>query len=399
MAKTKEQILKQVQEMGYDVENLTDLTSDILANSSRGRGVWDNLDLRISVLEAMKKDMKDGNLSITDYASVADDLGKGAVDYLNQLTTHGKGNAEAAMANMGRLKPFIDLGPSGREYADFKVPFTRNEYARLDESVLPTQDDVAKGLISRTAVPFERYRATNLTDGQTSAQENNVPGSTTAVTQDGTLGTTVGGAIPTDIDLRTDRGEVETEAQRQAKQLQVTLEQQKALREESLAKLSKTLADSQMEQFNRAIPNLAEQANTAGIYRSTGFGDILARQFSDLEKDRQTEFAKQAYGISDQYASGLGDVANTRVGLQTGGLQRQFSLEDAERSLALAQQMSQQNQASGSSGKSGSGVGTLAGAAIGGLGAGLATGGLGAGQGAALGAQIGGSAGSGFRLR
>lgn len=337
MGMTKDQILEQVKSMGYDVENLTDLTSEILADSSRGRGSWDNLNLRISVLEALKKDIKDGNTTITDYAKVADDLGRGALDYLNLLTTLGSGPASEAMNNyMPRLKQFIQFDGSGRQFEDFKIPFTRTEYANLNEKVLPTKEDVQNGIISRNAFPFERYRTSTTTPGGDAM----------------TPGDTIGGDIPKDIDLRTDRGQIETEAQRQARQLQTTLEQQKTLREQNRTKLAEQLANYQTEQFKRAIPQITEDANVKGVYRSTGFGKALANKYADLTKDTEFQLAQQDLKDSEAYVGGIGDIANVRTGLQTSGLQRQFSLDDALKSFTLAQRMADMNKPSEPSSKS-----------------------------------------------
>ncbi len=134
--------------------------------------------------------------------------------------------------------------------------------------------------------------------------------------------------------------------------LKGTLDEQKALRDANRLKLAETLAADRTEAFNRAIPQIAEHANTKGIYRSTGFGDLLANKYTDLTRDVQTKLGEAEYGDSEKYVGGLGDIANVRAGLQTSGLQREFSLDDASRSADLAKYLTELSKPSESSGKS-----------------------------------------------
>ncbi len=114
-----------------------------------------------------------------------------------------------------------------------------------------------------------------------------------------------------------------------------------------------------MNLFNQSIPDLAEQANTKGILRSTGFGDSLARQYTNLTANTQGQLALQGIndrntllgqqagltqaGLSnaDTYANGLTDVVNTKIGADNAGLQRNFSLADYQKQLNDAVQYGQ----------------------------------------------------------
>lgn len=308
-------------------KDFADITFDDLKEI--GTSGLNNLDYRLDYLENLKKEVQAGNLNVTDYAAKASEFSEDTSNLLASI--QGTNEAPASLSRVGRLRQFFSMDtPTGLgQIDDVKIPFSRSEYAKLDSNVLPTEDDVNKGLIARDAIPFQRYR--NPTGGGVDAQGN---------------------PIPADINLGSDRGAAELEAQRQAGQLQQTLDQQKTLRDESRAKIAQQLALDQDETYQRAIPMLAENANTGGILRSTGFGEQLASKYTDLTRDRQSKLAELEYGDSEKYASGLGDIANTRAGLQTGGLSREFSLDDASRSLNLAYTMANLNKPSSPSGKS-----------------------------------------------
>ena len=279
------------------------------------------------LLSGLKKSVQSGELSILDYQDLAKPVSDAAVKSINSLVSQGKADIATGLSEDMRTQGFFKAAPDNRN--EFNLPFSQQEFAKLPSSVLPTQDDVTKGLISRDALPFQRYQ--NPSGGGIDAQGN---------------------PIPADINLGSDRGAIELEAQRQAGQLGQTLEQQKTLREENRKALASQLADYQTQQFNKAVPNLAEQANTAGIYRSTGFGDILANKYADLTKESENQLAMQGLSDTEKYVGGLGDVANVKAGLQTSGLQREFSLDDASRSAELAKYLTQLSQPSSSSGKS-----------------------------------------------
>lgn len=279
-----------------------------------------------NILKELKNRVANGDLKITDYQDLAKPITKSVIGSINSLVQQGQGSLATNLSEGLRSEGFLKANPDNSNA--FNLPFDQQELAKLPVNVLPTQSDIDKGIISRDALPFMRLQ--DPTGGGVDAQGN---------------------PIPADINLGSDRGQIELEAQRQADELQKTLDQQKTLRDQNRTALASQLAQYQTDQFNRAIPDLAEQANTSGIYRSTGFGDILARKYSELTKDTENQLAMQGLSDSEKYVSGLGDIANTRTGLQTGGLQREFSLNDAASSAALAKQLAQLSQPSSSSSK------------------------------------------------
>ena len=326
---TEKQLLDEAKKAGANVSSILDITPDMFKKLGDKAG-----NLNISVLENLKDKIKKGEMTVTDYANKAEGFAKETAALLKGWSGKNADYAQEARTLGDRLSQFADIGANQDggykyNYTDFKIPFSRNEYANLTPAVLPTKEDVNKGLIARDAVPFERY-------------QDPAGGGLDAA----------GNPIPTDINLGSDRGAIELESQRQATQLQGTLDQQKALRDENRRKLAETLAADRTESFNRAVPQLAEHANTKGILRSTGFGDLLSQKYTDLTRDVQGRLAEAEYGDSEKYVGGLGDIANVRAGLQTSGLQREFSLEDADRSAQLAKYLTELSKPSESSGKS-----------------------------------------------
>lgn len=323
------QLLKEAQKYNKNISSLADITADTFAKAGE-RGAY----LNVAVLNNMKKQIQSGQLKISDYSNMVAPFAEAVTKDLKKWSNINVDYANSARELGAELSKFADIGAKSDggydyTYKDFKVPFSRQEYAKLDTKVLPTKQDVETGLIARDAVPFQRFQDPQ--GGGVDAQGN---------------------PIPADINLGSDRGAIELEAQRQAGQLQTTLDQQKTLRDENRRKLAETLAADRTEAFNRAIPQLAEHANTQGILRSTGFGDLLSQKYTDLTRDVQSRLAEAEYGDSEKYVGGLGDVANVRAGLQTSGLQREFSLDDASRSEDLARELALLSKPSEGGGKS-----------------------------------------------
>jgi hypothetical protein len=157
-------------------------------------------------------------------------------------------------------------------------------------------------------------------------------------------------------------------------------------REQSLSDLANILAKSQQSQLMDRIPDIAEQANLKGIFRSTGTGNAVAREAGNLTRDTSHQIALQ--GLQDREA-GLADMAGVNQAYLQGRwspLQRDMSLDDymlqarqAQITGAMAQPQSQGSAKGGGALQGGLG-GAMAGAKFGPWGA-------------AIGAGVGGVAG------
>lgn len=116
--------------------------------------------------------------------------------------------------------------------------------------------------------------------------------------------------------------------------------------------------------FSATLPNIAENANAAHLYDSTGYGNEVARQQSEIASRVASDEAQQKQAA----LSGL-------QGFQTGALQRGLSMEDfinqANVAKTIGAQMAPQAPSSKATGLSGGVAGAGAGANFGPLGAGL----------------------------
>lgn len=163
-------------------------------------------------------------------------------------------------------------------------------------------------------------------------------------------------------------------------------------RAEMLAKLSNILVTQQNRQLEQNIPQLAEQANLRGIFRSTGLGNSIADRAKTLAADTSSELARQA--IADQGAN-IADIQGVNQDYLQGrysGLGRRFSLEDMARQGAIAKETGLALQPAAPNVPSAKGAGALQGG-LGGAAAGSNFGPHGALAGAAIGAVGGGAAG------
>lgn len=159
--------------------------------------------------------------------------------------------------------------------------------------------------------------------------------------------------IPNDISISSDRGKVEEEAAREQGQSQTSLDAQTAYRKQGLNDLAGILATNQKNLLDQSVPDLAEQANNQGIFRSTGYGNILANKASQLTSATQNQLALQGIQNQNLTAAGMGDINDNKLAMQQAGLQRQFTLDDfsknvdAAKGIAIASQPQPQGKSGG----------------------------------------------------
>lgn len=384
------------------------------------------------VLQTLKQGVMDGKMSVTEFQGLANPLIKTAQNITQIVASQGSAAANSVNPYWQQLQTNGFVGVKGGQWTA-QLPFSQQEYAKLPNNVLPTQTDVQNGLFDPTSAPFQRFQTA--TGGSTN-QPVTVTQPTAVTGPNGQPLPQINPSIPAGTNTQTDQGQAalqgaqnaaqlqdalnkqlqvnqqavgqlgtalqgipdifRNEGQSQQAQLQALADSQKSARAQSLTDLGSILAQNQMNQFNRAIPDLAEQANTAGIYRSTGFGNILAQKYANLTADTQTQLALQgiadrnAYlqqqqqalgtqlGFSGQgaqaqasgqqtigsagagalqaYGAGLGDVANAQIGMQNAGLQRQFSLQDYATQYSNALNLANQAKTQGPTGKASPGT-------------------------------------------
>lgn len=161
-----------------------------------------------------------------------------------------------------------------------------------------------------------------------------------------------------------------------------------------LTKLSDLLVSQQNRQLKDQIPELAEQANLKGIFRSTGLGNSIGREASKLAAQTSDELARQSLYNTEQDITDMQGVNQDYLRGRYSGLERSFSLEDMARQGLIAKTTGQLVQPAPVKTPSAKGSGALQGA-LGGAGIGASVGGpYGAAAGGLIGAVGGGKLGS-----
>lgn len=298
---------------------------------------------KLKLLDQLRTNLQNGSLPADQYLQFGKQLAQSLNNDAWNLSNSGSGGAQNAsqIVNALQQKYFFNQDPSN----------TKNVVANLPD----------------------QYNK-QLTPGSTGP--TNLP-----------AGTNVAG-IPNNISPDSDQYKIEREGARQAQQQTDLAATQKGLHASNLNDYAKLLATNQNSLFNREVPQLAEQANTKGIFRSTGFGDSLAKEYSNLTADTQNKLGLQAIAYGDQDTAALGKAVNIAQSYQGQGLNRQFSLDDYNKQKQDAIAYGKEFQPiAPSSGGGKSGLATLAGAGVGGA--------FGGPAGAAVGAGVGGQVGGG----
>lgn len=194
--------------------------------------------------------------------------------------------------------------------------------------------------------------------------------------------------IPLDIDVNSDRFNIEREGVRQKVQIEDTAKTQSDMRSTRLQDLSKLLAQQKTQTFERNKGALAEDAMARGLFKTSGYGDSLARYQTQLDQDTTNLLATQGLADRDLDINALATALQTQQTFQGSGLSREFSTGDAAKQFQDALRFAQMTQPQQKSGKGGAG-GAFTGA-VSGMGAGAALGPWGAAAGGVLGGIGGG---------
>lgn len=148
-----------------------------------------------------------------------------------------------------------------------------------------------------------------------------------------------------------------------------------ALRQQQLNDLAGVLASNRQKNMDFAIPQIAENANVSGVYRSTGFGNALAQKNAELMAADQNTIARAGIDNTDILTGGNDSALGRDLSLGDFG-------RDLKASSTLGAQFAPKVQQPGKVGPAMSG-------AVGGAAAGAPLGGPGILAGGALGAAAG----------
>lgn len=248
---------------------------------------------KLALLKNLRSQLDSGKIQTQDFIRMGQPLAQAVSQ--DTLTLGGRGSKEASRGQA--------------IYQDFKTNSGFGQKAEGHADVVPNLPQKFEGDTRRTTLPINIDPAT----------------------RDKMIN-----EIPTDIPISSDRGAIEREAIREQGQAQTGLDQRDLYRKNALTDLAGILSKQQADSFSRSIPQVAEDANTAGIFRSTGYGNALAEKERQLTADTSSQLALQ--GISDRNltAAGMGDIVDNRLAMQQSGLQRQFTLDDFTKNIDTA---------------------------------------------------------------
>lgn len=252
---------------------------------------------RFNYLKTLKSKLDNGSLSVQDYLAQAQPLAKETLQTIGSVA--GKGSKAASIVNP-YISQLSDVG--------FKV--------NPNGEILP---DLG-----------QKY--------ESQLRGNILPGNTPADQRQGIA------QIPEDIPLTSDRGQIEREATREQSIAQSGLDSQTAYRSGALKDLAGLLSGQASDNFKRSIPQIAEDSNSAGVFRSSGYGNALAQKQSELQSGIANQIGQQGYQNSLLTAAGMGDITDARISGAQSGLQRQLSLQDFAANRTTAQQFADANK-------------------------------------------------------
>ncbi len=309
------------------------------------------------MLDTLKSAVQDGSLSLIDYQGLAAPIVKNA-----------QSRAMAAGGQAGSGQTWQGIVDAGFANANGKIamPFSNQEYAKLPDSVLPSQDDVNKGMFDPTGAPLQRFKtaptpavnpgpgtpstpgAPNTTAGNNA---NTTPGAVTPNQQTGNSPVYTanpdnpppyGGLQSTNASGSYDAQRIAQEA---ALQQQLSTQSQEgvtAKRQQYLNDLSGLLTQRNQTQMAYDSPGIYEDLNSRGLLRSSELGNAMSRESAKLNADTTNQLAQ--YGVQGETGdlSNLTNIQNQYNAGRNSALSREFSVEDYNKQVQTGKDLGQQ---------------------------------------------------------
>lgn len=289
-----------------------------------------------SILNDLKGAVQSGDLPLTDFLSYSEPLAMKAKNITETVARQGSAAANSvnpswmAIVNGG----FIE-GVNGKYTA--LLPFTKREYAKLPDNVLPTQEDISQGLFDNTLAPIPRLRQAPVTPTTPTAPTTPTDGSlpSAPITATNPMGGTVGGTTAGGRD----EGQLiaEAELQKQLSAEAAAAREQK--RKSYLTDLGNLLDQSNQQAFNLARPDIYEDLNRRGLLQSTETGRALASKQAELQQARDLELSKQALLYSDEATNDLKSIQANYLADRENAISRRYSLEDYNRQIQAGKEL------------------------------------------------------------
>ncbi len=329
-----------------------------------------------NMLQTIKQGVQDGKLSLADYQSAAGNLVKQGSLVTGQISSRGSNAANQVNPIWNQIVSNGFASPVNGKWTA-PLPFSSQEIAKLPNNVLPTQNDIDKGLFDPSTMPLKRLQTAAPTPGQSTGTQtpsggtqapqpgspsapqpsftptnsvNQAPSTVTAGNNPNTniapstansqvQGAPVysaspnnpgpnGGLVTNGSQAAQDAGQIANEA---ALQQQLSTQSQQGItsqRAKYLQDLTGVLNQNAQNQLNDQAPGIYEDLNSRGLLRSSALGNSMATAAKSLTANTTNQLEQQAIAGETADLGNLTNIQNTYNQGRNSALQRQFSVED-----------------------------------------------------------------------
>lgn len=316
-----------------DIKTAADFKRAATSGETTNAGAIGNIN---TLLNGLKSDVQAGKLTLTDYNKIVQPNSQFIVQGISGGMSGGSNSASQATQAGGYdiLNNFFKKDDSGQFQPT--IPFSSSEYAQLPNNVLPTQDDINKGLFDPTTAPLNRI--------QTTPDQQNPQGGPQTVgglpgvnTSRQTVNS--GGIQPDTTPGSVDEQKLANEAEL-AKQLRDTqLAQNQTKGSDYINQMAQLLQKQQDAQFKYDEPGIMEDLNSRGLLRSSGLGQALGREQALLTANTTSQLGQFGLGLDTKNLETATGNTNSYISDRQAALGRNFSIDDFYRSLTAAKDL------------------------------------------------------------
>ncbi len=345
-----------------------------MAQGTYGEGQVSDI---LNQLRDLKASVQAGKTTLSDYQDQAEALVKKGSTITGQISGGGSKAANAVNPIWQQVQNEGFASPVNGKWTT-PMPFSRQEYAKLPNNVLPTQDDINNGLFDPSTAPLQRVQtatpsAPTPTDkpstpalpngtpqaAQPSFTPTNPAGNNPQTGVAPTTGNSQvqgapvysaspnnpgpnGGLVINGTQASQDSSQIANEA---ALQQQLSTQSQQgvtAQRAKYLQDLTGVLNQNAQNQLNDQAPGIYEDLNSRGLLRSSALGNSMATAAKSLTANTTNQLEQQAIAGETSDLNNDTTIQNTYNQGRNSALQRQFSVEDYNNQLAAGKALGDQ---------------------------------------------------------
>ena len=301
------------------------------------------------LLRELKNRVQAGELKLDEFIDVTQPAVTRAAELTGILGAGGQAGLGLSLFGQILNEGFATNTGAG---FDVRLPFSTREFQQLPEDVLPSVEDVDKGLFPVEALPsggierLQRVADTRLAaerETQLEQQRQQQQGLEQQVTAQPLLPEQqeqfvrdpqrpgefipipiVGDVTRPVVPQTPDQRLIETEARRQEEQQRRAFEASRALRERTLQETGELLTTQRGQAFERFVPEAAEQLQTKGLLQTSELENVLGREQSQLQQESEALLGQARLAGGQQEIEDISELLPQCVAK---GWLRQFHLD------------------------------------------------------------------------